>query len=199
MTLPCSPACDRNKGPILDVLRDVLDGDERVLELGAGTGQHAVHFAAAMPGLRWLPTDLPPALEVIRARIEAAAVAGVEAPRALDVTRRSDWPAGPFGAAFTANTFHIVDEAAGQAMAAGVARILAPGAPWLVYGPFNRDGAFTSEGNQSLDAWARATFPGGGLRDHDEVVAWHGAHGLILEAEREMPANNRLLLFRSAP
>lgn len=192
---PYSDACERNRDPILEVLRRAFADAESVLEIGSGTGQHAVHFAAALPQLVWQTADLPAQHPGILAWIADSGLANVRAPLALDLTR-PDWPAGPVDAAFTANTLHIVSWASVQRLFEGVARVLRPGGVFCVYGPFNYAGAFTSDSNARFDAMLRARDPDSGIRDFEDVRALADAAGLQLEADHPMPANNRTLVWR---
>lgn len=194
---PHSAACERNQGPILDQLRRhlaALEPPAAVLEIGAGTGQHAVHFARHLPHLEWQPSDLEPNLDGIRLWVEEAGLPNLRAPIELDVARRP-WPVDDAGAVFSANTTHIMPWAEVEAMFAGVAACLAPSGRFVLYGPFNRDGRFTSEGNRQLDAWARATFPGGGVRDLEAILELAARNGLSHLEDVAMPANNRLQVW----
>lgn len=195
---PNAPACERNKAPILGLLKQELRAARQVLEIGSGTGQHAVHFAAALSHVRWHTSDLKANHPGIQAWIDWAGLDNLLAPIALDVHCSQHWPDGPFDAVFTANTCHIMDWGGVELMFAGAQRLLPPGGPLLVYGPFNRHGQFTSPGNRDLDRWARTTFPGGGIRDIEAVDGLAGRSGFESMADHEMPANNRLLVFKKA-
>jgi SAM-dependent methyltransferase len=197
--MPCfhSEACDRNKGPILGYLRTAFAAARSVLEIGSGTGQHAVHFAAALPHLAWQPTDVDANLEMLSARFAVEAPANVLAPLALDV-HAQPWPVGPHDAIFTANTLHIVDAAGVEAFFRGVGAVLPAGGTLCVYGPFKYRGAFTTPSNAAFDADLRARDPRSGIRDFERIAALAGAQGLALVADHSMPANNQLLHFRRA-
>lgn len=194
MPKPFSPACERNAGPILAVLRDVFADRLRVLEIGSGTGQHAVCFAAALPQLAWQCTDVAANLPGVRMWLDEAALPNTPTPIALDV--RDGWPAGAWDAVFTANTLHIMGWPEVERLFAALPDATAPGALLAVYGPFNRDGCFTSEGNAAFDASLRAADPARGIRDAEAVDALARAVGFELLADRDMPANNRFLLWR---
>lgn len=192
---PFSPACERNRGPILGVLRGHLGNARRVLEVGSGTGQHAVHFAAAMPWLAWQASDRAENLPGIQAWLDGAGLPNTPAPLELDVDR---WPAladGPFDAVFSANTLHIMGWVQVQAFFAGAGAVLAPGGMLVVYGPFNYGGRHTSDSNREFDAWLRARDPASGIRDFEAVDALALAQGLRLEDDLAMPANNRCLVW----
>ncbi|WP_151636940.1 DUF938 domain-containing protein [Noviherbaspirillum aerium] len=189
-----SAACERNRGPILEVLRGALAGASRVLEIGSGTGQHAVFFGAALPHLTWQTSDLPQNHPSIRAWIDESGLPNVLAPIALD-TGGEAWPRQSFDAVFTANTCHIMAWEEVVAMFAGVARLLQPSGVVCVYGPFNYGGRFTSDSNARFDASLRAQAAHMGIRDFEAIDALAGKHGLALSADHEMPANNRLLVW----
>jgi cyclopropane fatty-acyl-phospholipid synthase-like methyltransferase len=190
-----SAASERNREPILGALRDLLADCTSVLEIGSGTGQHAVHFAAAMPQLRWQTSDLAASHDSIRAWIADSGLSNVLPPLKLNVAV-NDWPAGPFDAVYSANTSHIMSWPQVQAMFAGVGRVLAPGGVFCLYGPFRRAGRHTSEGNAEFDAALRSRAPHMGLRDAESVDALAREQGLELIADLAMPANNALLAWR---
>lgn len=194
---PCSPACERNRDPILAVLRECFADRRRVLEIGSGTGQHAVHFAAAMPWLTWQCSDVAANLPGIEAWLADAALPNTPAPVELDVAR-APWPAGPFDAVFSANTLHIMGWPEVEAFFRGLARVLAGEATVVVYGPFNYGGAWTSESNRQFDAWLKARDPASGIRDFEAVDDLAGRAGLRLVADVAMPAHNRCLAWRRA-
>jgi len=203
---PYAPACDRNREPILAELRGRLAGARRVLEIGSGTGQHAVYFAAAMPWLTWQCTDRAEHVPGMRLWLEDAALPNTPPPQVLDVTSVS-WPVEPgsgvrpFDAVFSANTLHIMSWTAVEAFFNGVGRLLAHvgHGQLMVYGPFNHAGQYTSDSNRDFDAWLRARDPLSGIRDAEAVDAL--AHGvdLALQADVPMPANNRLRVWTRNP
>ncbi len=193
--LPWSEACARNQGPILDVLRTAFADRQRVLEIGAGTGQHGVHFARQLPHLAWQPTDRREHLDGLVARIAAEGPPNLEAPLALDVLHQP-WPPLAADAVFTANTLHIMSWAAVEALFAGLPEILAPDGLLAVYGPFSDQGRHTSDSNAAFDAMLRERDPDSGVRDFQMVNALAAAAGLRLVEDCAMPANNRLILWR---
>jgi SAM-dependent methyltransferase len=192
-----SPASARNREPILAALRPLLADCRSVLEIGSGTGQHAVHFGAALPDLTWQTSDLPANHEGIRAWLDEAALPNVLAPLALDAGS-DDWPPGPFDAVYTANTCHIMSWPEVQRMFQGIGRVLAPGGMLCIYGPFNLDGRFTSASNAQFDASLRAQAPHMGLRNQEDVDALARAQQLTPVADLPLPANNKLLAWRRA-
>ena len=193
---PHSPACERNREPILAVLREHFAARRQVLEIGSGTGQHAVFFAAAMPWLQWQASDRAEYLPGIRAWLDDARLPNTPAPLELDVL--AAWPTLDVDAVFSANTLHIMGWDGVQALFEGVGKLLADsGDTLIVYGPFNYGGAYTSDSNRQFDAWLKARDPRSGIRDFEAVDALAEAAGLRLLADIEMPANNRCLVWRA--
>lgn len=196
--LPFSAAAERNRGPILDVLRRVLPRRAVVLEIAAGTGQHAAHFAAAEPDWTWQPSDVAPgALPVIAAR--CAGLVNVRPPLALDVLAQP-WATVPdrFDAFFCANMLHIAPQAACAGLMQAAAAHLEPAARLVVYGPFLVDGEPSAPGNLAFDADLRARDPAWGLRRLGDVIAAARAAGLEFVQRFDMPANNLTLVFGRA-
>jgi cyclopropane fatty-acyl-phospholipid synthase-like methyltransferase len=191
---PFSQACEENQGPILDVLGPLLAHASRLLEIGSGTGQHAVSFAARLPHLTWQTSDLAENLPGVRLWLSEAGLSNLPQPLELDVT--GPWPPGDFDAAFSANTTHIMGDAAVAALFARLPRVLAPGAPFALYGPFNYGGRYTSESNARFDQWLKARDPESGIKDRDALVALAAAQGMPLDEDHPMPCNNRILVFR---
>jgi SAM-dependent methyltransferase len=187
-----SPACDRNRDPILAVLRNVLKDCRHVLEIGSGTGQHAVFFGKQLPHLIWQPSDLPDNHPGIRAWLQEAGLPNVLPPITLDALS-ADWPQGPFDAVFSANTCHIMAWQEVEGMFDGIGRVLRPGGVLCIYGPFKYGGSFTSASNEQFDASLRAQAPHMGMRDIESVKQLASARELIFQADYPMPANNRLL------
>lgn len=198
VTKPFSQACENNKGPILAVLREAFAEAEQVLEIGSGTGQHAVFFAAEMPWLRWQPSDRADNLPGIRAWCGDAALPNLLPPRELDVTTAA-WTPASLDAVFSANTVHIMGWPAAQTLLRGVGRSLRPGGTFCLYGPFNYGGAYTSLSNADFDRWLRDRDPASGIRDFEAVDALARESGLTLQADHAMPANNRTLVWRRPP
>jgi SAM-dependent methyltransferase len=196
--LPFSEACERNKGPILEVLQRWLGHQAGVvLEIGAGTGQHAAHFARNLPHLSWQPTERLESLAALAARIEVEGSCNVLAPLELDV-ERATWPcdADSVDAVFTANTLHIVSWPQVQALFRGVGRVLRDDGLLLVYGPFRYGGQFTSHSNAVFDETLRSRDPLSAIRDFEAVDALAAAQDLRLVEDCAMPANNQMLVWR---
>lgn len=193
--LPHSPAAARNAEPILGVLRRVLPSTGTVLEVASGTGQHVVHFAAALPGLRWQPTDVDAgAIETVRARVQASGLDNVEPPRALDVTA-PDWGLEPVDAMVCTNLLHIAPWLVTEGLMTGAGRLLRAGGPLVVYGPFRCGGEHTAESNARFDADLRARDGRWGIRDIADVAACARASGLARTETVAMPANNQILVL----
>lgn len=192
---PFAPACERNREPILAVLRTHFADRSRVLEIGSGTGQHAVHFAAAMPFLVWQTSDVAENLPGIRAWLDEADLANTPAPLVLDVAG-SDWPATRFDAIFSANTLHIMSWPEVERFFAALDRIATPDAKLAVYGPFNYGGAFTSASNAAFDESLKARAPHMGIRDIEAVDALARKAGFAMIDDVAMPANNRTLVWQ---
>lgn len=196
---PYSEASNRNREPILQVLRRYFTRPGVALEIGAGTGQHAVYFAAALPHLQWQPTDRCVSgdgdLDGIRAWAGEAGLANLRAPLCLDV-RQALWPLEQAQYVYSANTAHIMSWAEVEAMFAGVGRVLHPQGVFCLYGPVNRDGEYTSESNRAFDEQLKARDSSMGLRDDRALIALGKRCGLALLADHDLPANNRILVFQ---
>jgi SAM-dependent methyltransferase len=191
-----SPAAERNRGPILEVLRRVWPAQGAALEIACGTGLQAVHLAAGLPGWTWLPSDPDPAaLASTAAWAVDAALPNLLAPVRLDVMVTPWLVRGPFDGIFCANLLHIAPWPTCAALMHGAARHLAPGGSLAVYGPFLVEGQPTAAGNVAFDADLRARNPAWGIRGLHEVAAQAEAAGLRLSGQEPMPANNLTLVF----
>ena len=198
MEKPFSQACENNKAPILEVLERVFAPCRSVLEIGSGTGQHAVHFAPRLPQLYWQPSDVPENLPGIAQWRAAEPASNLLEPIALDIRARH-WGVAPVDGLFTANTLHIMPWSTVQAFFAGLPGVLAPGGVLAVYGPFNYGGEYTSESNARFDQWLKARAPHQGIRAFEAVAELAAGAGLELREDNAMPANNRLLVWRRKP
>ena len=193
-----APATARNRDPILAVLRRHLPESGLLLEVSAGTGEHAVHFAAAFPGLVWQPTDPDPGARAsIAAWARESKLNNLRPPLALDAAAE-DWPVARADAVLCINMIHIAPWSAGLGLLRGAARILPPGGPLILYGPYRRDGAHTAPSNAAFDAGLRAQDPSWGVRDLESVAAEAAAAGFGPPEVVEMPANNLMPIFRRA-
>jgi hypothetical protein len=198
--LPFSPAADRNKAPILQALRRLLPASASVLEIAAGTGQHAHHFAGACPGWVWQPTDAVDAASVQAIDARCQGLANVMPARRLDV-QEQPWSLGaaapsPYSAIYCANLLHISPWPTCAALMTGAALHLAAGGFVLIYGPFRIDGRATAPSNEAFDADLKARHPEWGLRSLAAVEREAAARGLTLQEVVDLPANNLLLVLR---
>ncbi len=196
--LVTAESCERNKEPILQVLQQEFATARSVLEIGSGTGQHAVYFAAHLPHLTWQASEVPAHLAALATRLQLEGAANLPAPVALDV-RTASWPATPVDAIFSANTLHIMGMDGVRDFFRGAGAALGPHGTLCVYGPFNYGGRFTSASNEKFDAWLKARDARSGIRDFEALDALAGGAGLALTADHAMPANNRTLVWRRAP
>lgn len=191
-----SPAALRNREPILGVLREVFPERGTVLEIASGTGEHVLHFAAALPALVFQPTDASAeSVASIAAHLAETPRANVRAPLHVDVTT-DHWSVGAADAVLCCNMIHIAPWEACKGLMRGAARILAAGAPLIIYGPYRFHGAFTASSNEDFDASLRQRDPSWGVRDIDDVFACAAVHELAHERTVAMPANNHILIFR---
>ena len=190
---PFSEACERNKHPIQVILHGVFDAPGHILEIGSGTGQHAVHFGATLPHLTWQTSDLSDNHAGIRLWLEEAGLPNVLPPIPLDVT--GEWPQTVFDGIFTANTLHIMPWEAGQKLIEGATRVLKQRGKLVIYGPFNYGGTYTSESNARFDEWLKTRDPRSAIRDFEAVNECARLAGFKLCADHAMPANNRMLVF----
>ena len=194
MEKPNAPATEKNRDPILAVLREVFADRRHVLEIGSGTGQHAIHFCAQLPHLIWQTADRPDFLPGIRAWLAEAALPNAMPPLEFDVL--GPWPGARYDAIYSANTLHIMSWPAVEALFAGLPDVLLPGGMLFIYGPFMVDGRHTSESNARFDRMLRETAPHQGVRDVADLDALARQVGLALVEQREMPSNNFVLLWR---
>lgn len=189
------PAPERNKAPILEVLKRVLPSSGTLLELASGSGQHAVYFAQHLPGLVYQPSELDPEnLASVRAWVAEAALSNLREPLELDVCS-NDWGVGEVEAVFNANMVHIAPWAVASGLFAGLGRHLAAGGVAVIYGPFRVGGAHTAPSNESFDASLRARNPAWGVRDLEALVTLAEQAGLRFAERVAMPANNQCLVF----
>ncbi|MGI2121448.1 DUF938 domain-containing protein [Shewanella baltica] len=200
--LPFSQACENNKAPILAVLTQAFSLNQHVLEIGSGTGQHAVFFAANLPHLIWQTSDQAEYIEVISARCEQEgglfnAGANLALPLILDVT--APWPVEgltpDIDSVFTANTLHIMSKNMVEAFFTGLGLYLPQLKTLCIYGPFNYQGEFSSDSNRQFDSFLKQRDPASGIRDIEWICSLASNQGLTLEQDVAMPANNRLLHF----
>lgn len=193
-----APSPERNKQPILEVLARVLPPRGLVLEVGSGTGQHVAHFARALPGLVFQPSEMDPERHAsIEAWVAADRLSNVRPPLAIDVTDHP-WPLSAADAVVCINVIHIAPWEATLALLTGAGAILPAGGVLVTYGPYRRGGAHTSAGNEAFDASLRARNPLWGVRDIDTVADAARGEGLLLQEVVPMPANNFTLVWRKS-
>ncbi|SFT20365.1 DUF938 domain-containing protein [Methylobacterium sp. yr668] len=193
-----APAVARNRDAILAVLREILPDSGTVLEIASGSGEHAVHVAAALPGLDWLPSDPEPAARrSIAAHALRAGLANIRPPLALDAAAAA-WPVARVDGIVCINMIHIAPWAATEGLMVGAGRALSAGGVLFLYGPFREADRPFAESNAAFDASLRARDPAWGVRDLDAVAAEAARHGLTLVRRVAMPANNLSLIFGRA-
>jgi cyclopropane fatty-acyl-phospholipid synthase-like methyltransferase len=191
---PYAPSCDENRDVILAVLRPRLQGVRRLLEIGSGTGQHAVYFAPALPHIIWQTSELEQHLPGLQWWLADHPAANLLPPIILDVAT-DRWPAAEFDAVFSANTVHMMDATMADAMLSGVARLLPPEGRFLLYGPFKKDGNFNGPNDREFDLRLRRHDPAIGLKDIAGLDRIAAANGLTMVEEIAMPANNFVLIW----
>lgn len=191
---PYSESCVQNREPILAVIQPLFADVRDVLEIGSGTGQHAVFFGEKMPHLTWQTSDVALYHQGIQMWLDEAALPNVKAPLSLDV--RDAWPPSQFDAVYSANTVHIMGWDAVEACFAGVGRVLNAGGMFVLYGPFNYNGQFTSDSNAQFDVWLKQRDPVSGVRDFEALDKLAQQAGMTLQHDYEMPANNRVLVWQ---
>jgi cyclopropane fatty-acyl-phospholipid synthase-like methyltransferase len=193
---PYSEACEQNKYPILNVLEKALAEARTLLEIGSGTGQHAVFFAHQLPHVTWQPSDCGDYLAGIQLWLDEAKLPNIAPLLELDVSVAGHWPDRQYDAVFSANTTHIMSWSEVEMMFTGIGRILRDGGLFCLYGPFNYHGEYTSESNARFDGWLKQRDPLSGVRDVDDLHPLAAQHGLQPVQDYAMPANNRTLVWR---
>jgi len=194
MNKPYSESCDQNKDPILSVISPLFSSYSNVLEIGSGTGQHAVYFAKKMPHLKWHSSDCLSYLEGINMRLADAGIANVVPPFELNVTS-SPWPVFDADAVFTANSIHIMHQQDVVNLMSGVGKLLKPDGSLVIYGPFNYNGSYSSVSNESFDQWLKDRDLLSGIKHFKEIECLANNNGMRFVEDYEMPANNRILHF----
>jgi SAM-dependent methyltransferase len=192
---PFSEACEQNKQPILVVLQQYFAEVSNVLEIGSGTGQHAVFFAAQLPHLYWLTSEVEEFHSGVRAWLDEAGLSNIAGPVELDVNQ-PDWPVTEIEAVFSANTVHIMDWSGVENMFAGIGRVLQPKGVFCLYGPFNYEGNYSSDSNANFDLWLKQRDPRSGIRDFEALNTLAQQNGMELLADHAMPVNNRTLVWQ---
>lgn len=195
MTKPFAESAEQNKEPILAVINPLFRDCRHVLEIGSGTGQHAVHFAAHLPHLIWHTSDVAANHPGIALWLAEAGLPNTRFPLRLDVLH-DPWPEQPVDAVFSANTVHIMTWQAVEALFAGVGKLLPGNGLFALYGPFNYGGHYTSPSNARFDQWLKARDPQSGIRDVDDLNRLASEAGMQLLHDLEMPVNNRILVWQ---
>lgn len=190
-----SQACEQNKDPILAILKQVFQDCDSVLEVGSGTGQHAVYFAGHLPQLIWQPSDLPENLSSIQAWMDEEQFSNIKAPIELDVCDHP-WPISKTNAIFSANAFHIMSWEMVEHFFKGVGEVLSDQGILFIYGPFSYQGKHTSQSNENFDLYLRQRDPLSGVRDFVDVNKLANAQDLGLIEDYAMPVNNRSLVWQ---
>lgn len=191
---PYSPAAEQNRDAILPVLQEVFATAQNLLEIGSGTGQHAVYFGQHLAHLNWQASDKEEHVAGIQLWIDEANNSNVPPAIVIDVSQQ--WPHRSFDSAFAANVAHIMHWHEIEAMFAGLATVLTPGAIFCLYGPFNINGRYTSESNREFDQWLQARDPHSCIRDKDDLNKLAKNNNFDLHKDWEMPCNNRILSWK---
>lgn len=194
MNKPYSESCDQNKDPILAVISPIFSSLNSVLEIGSGTGQHAIYFAEMMPHLKWYTSDCQPYIDGINMWLEGAGLPNIVAPVELDVAS-SNWPNIGVDAVFTANSIHIMSWDEVVHFMSGVGQLLDDSGDLVIYGPFNYQGSYTSESNERFDQWLKNRDANSGIKNFEDLVSLAAQSGMQLVTDYSMPANNRILHF----
>jgi cyclopropane fatty-acyl-phospholipid synthase-like methyltransferase len=191
---PYAESCDENREPILAVIRPLLRESRSVLEIGSGTGQHAVYFAEKLPHLVWHTSDRVEYHAGINMWLQEANLANTRGPLELDVSQ-SEWPRQTFDAVFSANTVHIMHWPDVEALISGAGSVLSTAGRLLLYGPFNYDNRYTSDSNARFDQWLKSRDPESGIRNFEDLDRLANQAGMVLKDDIEMPVNNRILYW----
>lgn len=192
---PFNQACENNKQPILNVISSYFKAGDQVMEIGSGTGQHALYFCQQLPEVNWIPCEIPQNMNTLAAGLAGEKLANLMPSQELDV-RQKIWPVHDLDGLFSANCLHIMPAAFNADFFRGASEVLLPGAILCVYGPFKYQGEFTSDSNASFDDWLKNRDPLSGIRDFENVNQLAKNNGLELVEDRAMPANNQCLLWR---
>lgn len=196
MNRPYAESCEQNKDVIHDVIKPFLKEGVEVLEIGSGTGQHAVYFAGLNPQIHWQTSDKIEYLPGIQSWLSFVNLSNLAEPLNLDVCK--EWPKREFDVIFTANSLHIMSEVEAACCIRGAASCLKPGGFLIAYGPFNYNGEFTSESNRRFERWLKSNNIDSGIKDFENMNEMAHASGLLVVDDIAMPANNRILIWQNA-
>jgi SAM-dependent methyltransferase len=194
MNKPYSESCDQNKDVILSVISPLFSSLSNVLEIGSGTGQHAIYFAEKMPHLVWHTSDCLSYLDGINMWLTDSGLINVMPPVELNVST-SQWPQLEVDAVFTANTIHIMQQQDVVNLINGVGKLLKQGGSFVIYGPFNYNGLYNSKSNENFDQWLKQRDPLSGIKNFEEIESLANSINMQIVTDYEMPANNRILHF----
>jgi cyclopropane fatty-acyl-phospholipid synthase-like methyltransferase len=194
MNKPCSESCLQNRDVILNVISPYLKEAKHVLEIGSGTGQHAAYFAPMFSNLVWQTSDLAENILGIKSWIESVETHNLPDTIEFDVNKR--WPKITVDLIYTANTLHIMDQSSVEKCLRGLSEIMTKNGRLILYGPFNYNNQYTSDSNRGFDAWLKQNNPLSGIKDFEWICELLQSSGLSIEADTEMPANNRILIFK---
>ena len=192
-----SQAAENNKIPIADIIGRNLTLGASVLEIGSGSGQHAIHMSSAFPNITWLPSEREALMPILHANLAMHGPSNIQPPLALDLADFT-WSGDLVDIVYAANVMHIVSEGLGERLVQLAAEALKPSGLLMLYGPYKYDGRFTTESNATFDQWLKDRDPASGIRDFEAVVAIAQAAGLALKEDCGMPANNQMLVFQRA-
>ena len=195
MNKPFAESCQQNREPIFKVIQPLLESYRTVLEIGSGTGQHAVYFAGKLPHLQWQTSDRAEYHQGIHLWLEDANHANIQAPLLLDVSKDS-WPTDLFDAIFSANTLHIMSHFDVVNFFKHLSRCLQPDGLLIIYGPFNYEGHYTSASNAQFDQWLKSQDINRGIKDFEWIDRLAEMGGLKLVSDISMPANNKILCWK---
>ena len=192
---PYAESCDQNRNDILDIIQPLLINSRSLLEIGSGTGQHAVYFTEQLPHITWYTSDRAENLEGIKLWLSDTDNEQLPPPIELDV-RKKNWPEITFDTVFTANTCHIMNQQSVEVMIAQVGKHLPAGGQLIIYGPFNYNQKYTSASNEKFDRWLKERDKESAIRNFEDLNELAGKAGLNLVGDYQMPANNRVLCWR---
>lgn len=192
---PFSQACENNKQPILNVISSYFKAGDQVMEIGSGTGQHALYFCQQLPDVKWIPCEIPENMETLAIGLSGEKLANLMPTQELDV-RQTVWPARKLDGLYSANCLHIMPAAFNVDFFRGAGEVLLPGATLCVYGPFKYQGEFTSDSNAGFDDWLKNRDPLSGIRDFESINKLAENNAFKLIEDRAMPANNQCLIWR---
>ncbi len=192
-----SQAAENNKAPIADIMGRHLPPNASILEIGSGTGQHAVHMSNTFPGITWLPSEREVVIPILRANLAYYGSNNIQPALTLDLADHT-WSGDAVHAVYAANVMHIVSESLGERLVQLAAEALKPSGLLMLYGPYKYDGQFTTESNAAFDQWLKDRDPTSGIRDFEAVTATAKCAGMTLTQDYAMPANNQMLIFQHA-